>query len=411
MYKTLGFKWLNQSFCPASAFVSADRNVAPNPQRFIHVAVGGNNKKLTMNALRKNRLIFFLILIHIFLGISNLITSNQLLNKSFDSQISSYVSLIIYGVFGYFLLLRKNWMRVIFIALFFISLPLSILSLRPNILFLNNLIQLGLSTYIVILLFQKDIKALYTEKKYKQQKPDNKNVGGKFAKGDLITNIKTITDLNTSYITDMECVDDVNEYKDVISNILKLANIVDVETNAFEGEQRMIMLKVNNINHSFFLSGNNDYIDSFGLVKGLNEFLTKINIPGKIYWFWNCDWGQEAGFLYTDKIEKMDELLYYKNKYQEFGQISDGLKTNEPVEESNISETIVTPFDNISIKEILLLLAGVVLFQIGAADFILKTNLLSIGAISGLISGIFLGSGIYIIRRTLIKNYYRQHGI
>ena len=37
MYKTLGFKWLHEVFCPALTFVSADREVARNPQRFIHV--------------------------------------------------------------------------------------------------------------------------------------------------------------------------------------------------------------------------------------------------------------------------------------------------------------------------------------------------------------------------------------
>jgi len=45
MYKTLGFKWLSQKFCPASAFVSADRDEARNPQRFIHVTVGNKCKK------------------------------------------------------------------------------------------------------------------------------------------------------------------------------------------------------------------------------------------------------------------------------------------------------------------------------------------------------------------------------
>lgn len=40
MYKTLGFKWLIQAFCPASAFVSADSDKARNPQRFIHANVG-----------------------------------------------------------------------------------------------------------------------------------------------------------------------------------------------------------------------------------------------------------------------------------------------------------------------------------------------------------------------------------
>jgi hypothetical protein len=39
MYKTLGFKWLFELFCPASAFATADSDEARNPQRFIHVSV------------------------------------------------------------------------------------------------------------------------------------------------------------------------------------------------------------------------------------------------------------------------------------------------------------------------------------------------------------------------------------
>jgi hypothetical protein len=45
MYKTLGFKWLYELFCPASAFATADRDEARNPQRFIHVSVGVHCKK------------------------------------------------------------------------------------------------------------------------------------------------------------------------------------------------------------------------------------------------------------------------------------------------------------------------------------------------------------------------------
>ena len=44
MYKTLGFRWLIESFCPASAFVSADSDEARNPQRFIYVNVSNRNK-------------------------------------------------------------------------------------------------------------------------------------------------------------------------------------------------------------------------------------------------------------------------------------------------------------------------------------------------------------------------------
>jgi hypothetical protein len=42
MYKTLGFKWLYEVFCPASAFATADSDEARNPQRFIHANVGHN---------------------------------------------------------------------------------------------------------------------------------------------------------------------------------------------------------------------------------------------------------------------------------------------------------------------------------------------------------------------------------
>jgi hypothetical protein len=34
MYKTLGFKWLCEAFCPAFAFATADSDEARNPQRF-----------------------------------------------------------------------------------------------------------------------------------------------------------------------------------------------------------------------------------------------------------------------------------------------------------------------------------------------------------------------------------------
>jgi hypothetical protein len=46
MYKTLGFKWLHEVFCPASAFATADSDEARNPQRFIHVSVMPHSRKM-----------------------------------------------------------------------------------------------------------------------------------------------------------------------------------------------------------------------------------------------------------------------------------------------------------------------------------------------------------------------------
>lgn len=54
MYKTLGFRWLLEVFCPASAFASADRDEFRNPQRFIHVTVIGKLKKTSRNICNPN---------------------------------------------------------------------------------------------------------------------------------------------------------------------------------------------------------------------------------------------------------------------------------------------------------------------------------------------------------------------
>ena len=45
MYKILGVWQLSASFCPASAFVTADSDEARNPQHFIHVTVRQHNKE------------------------------------------------------------------------------------------------------------------------------------------------------------------------------------------------------------------------------------------------------------------------------------------------------------------------------------------------------------------------------
>ena len=52
MYKTLGFKWLSDVFCPASAFVTADRDETRNPQRFIHVTVTAKCREQTTTDLK-----------------------------------------------------------------------------------------------------------------------------------------------------------------------------------------------------------------------------------------------------------------------------------------------------------------------------------------------------------------------
>jgi len=49
--KHWGIKWLNQTFCAASAYVSADRNEARNPQRFKHATVNGKRNRTTTKTI------------------------------------------------------------------------------------------------------------------------------------------------------------------------------------------------------------------------------------------------------------------------------------------------------------------------------------------------------------------------
>jgi len=46
MYKTLGFKWLIEGLNSASAFATADKEEARNPQRFIPATVGNKPEKI-----------------------------------------------------------------------------------------------------------------------------------------------------------------------------------------------------------------------------------------------------------------------------------------------------------------------------------------------------------------------------
>jgi len=47
MYKTLGFKWLCEALCPASASATADSDEARNPPLMLHTPLGNiiKNKK------------------------------------------------------------------------------------------------------------------------------------------------------------------------------------------------------------------------------------------------------------------------------------------------------------------------------------------------------------------------------
>lgn len=140
---------------------------------------------------------------------------------------------------------------------------------------------------------------------------------------DLLSDIESIVDESAIYITDSECIDELECYEDVIGDILQLVGIENVEIEISE-EESTVCLNLNGVSYTIYLNDDSDYISSDKLVKGLNEFLEKLDKPGKIYWFWNCDWGQEMGFLYTEKTDEVDALMSITIDPLEYGEISDG---------------------------------------------------------------------------------------
>lgn len=140
---------------------------------------------------------------------------------------------------------------------------------------------------------------------------------------DLLSSIESIVGENAYYETDSECVDDFADYESVIEDVLQFIGIEDVEI-VISKATSTICLKLNDVSYSFYLNHNSDYIDADVLVKGINEFVRKIGKPGKLYWFWNCDWGQEMAFLYTEKTDEVDALMSVALDPMEYGEISDG---------------------------------------------------------------------------------------
>jgi hypothetical protein len=84
VYKTLGFKWLNQADCPASPFVSSDRNEARTPQRFIHANVVQHIMKSF------HHLLTLLILIICSRGFGQINSDSTCLSHITDSITSNY---------------------------------------------------------------------------------------------------------------------------------------------------------------------------------------------------------------------------------------------------------------------------------------------------------------------------------
>ena len=86
MYKTLGFKWLLKVFCPASAFVTADRYEARNPQRFIHVTVMRQLKQSNLHTMKTLKISIIILTLCLHTNLFADIAPNPIKAKSISPK-------------------------------------------------------------------------------------------------------------------------------------------------------------------------------------------------------------------------------------------------------------------------------------------------------------------------------------
>jgi hypothetical protein len=123
--------------------------------------------------------------------------------------------------------------------------------------------------------------------------------------------IADLISLDRTYVTDGECIGNVNDYKEIIEETLKLSKGKFILTHFSSSETqdtKLIKLTINdNINGELILADNYDWINSI-YISQLNKILDTHLEAYKFKEFRESNWGQEFGVLYAtlDEIQDLE---------------------------------------------------------------------------------------------------------
>ena len=121
----------------------------------------------------------------------------------------------------------------------------------------------------------------------------------------LFDEVKQIANIEHAYELDAECIGSLEDYSDLIVDILSLADVrkFTLIEHTLSGS---ISLKKGRKSVEFTPDGS-DYIDEEPLLRALNDFLKICGVEGKIFSLWTPDLGQGMVFFHTkdaDAVEK-----------------------------------------------------------------------------------------------------------
>ncbi len=121
----------------------------------------------------------------------------------------------------------------------------------------------------------------------------------------LLDEVRKIAHIEHAYELDAECISSLEDYSDLIVDILSLADVRKF-TLVEHTLSSSISLKKGRKSVEFTPDGS-DYIDEEPLLRALNDFLKICGVEGKIFSLWTPDLGQGMVFFYTkdaDAVEK-----------------------------------------------------------------------------------------------------------
>jgi len=130
-----------------------------------------------------------------------------------------------------------------------------------------------------------------------------------------IPRIEHFVDKKNFYICDGECIYDVDDYKTIVEELMKITEGA-LTLEAFDGtdgdETREIRVAINGITGSFQVEGGTDWIDS-SFIASLNNMLQPVMNGKRFAEVDDERWGQEFGAVYVDEalieVLKKQELM------------------------------------------------------------------------------------------------------
>ncbi len=123
----------------------------------------------------------------------------------------------------------------------------------------------------------------------------------------LYEEVRQVANIKHACELDAECIDCLEDYDDLIVNLLAFADVR--KFTIFEDASNNTIILRKDGNKVGFIPDDSDYIDDEALLEALNRFLKLCGARGRIYSLWEPDLGQGLVFFYTEDVDAVEKYI------------------------------------------------------------------------------------------------------